>query len=173
MHMSLFNLHIKWLKLPYLFPTWCFWTFHNKSHNMKALFILSHPRSQFLPLTYLYGKYELLWVSVHPSGVFFVRKNFPSDYPFKSHDYDNQCAELIMVWLPYDRRKCEHNGVRLVWEFDCLQFTQFIPMSPHGIGYKQTWYPPDVREWWETVTKLFLSDIINHGESDVQWQISI
>ncbi len=21
----------------------------------------------------------------------------------------------------------------------------YMPMSPHGIGYKQTWYPPDVR----------------------------
>ncbi len=46
-------------------------------------------------------------------------------------------------------------------------------MSPHGIGYKQTWYPPDVRQWWESFTKLFLSNIINHGESDEQWQISI
>ncbi len=25
----------------------------------------------------------------------------------------------------------------------------------------------------KTFTKLFLSNIINHGESDVQWQISI
>ncbi len=48
-----------------------------------------------------------------------------------------------------------------------------LQMSPNGIGYKQTWYPPDVRQWWETFTKLFLSNIINHGESDVQWQISI
>ncbi len=22
-------------------------------------------------------------------------------------------------------------------------FTQYMPISPHGIGYKQTWYPPD------------------------------
>ncbi len=25
-----------------------------------------------------------------------------------------------------------------------LDFTQYIPMSPNGIGYKQTWYPSDV-----------------------------
>ncbi len=48
-----------------------------------------------------------------------------------------------------------------------------MPMSPHGIGYNMTWYPPYVRLWWETFTKLFLSNIINHGESDVQLQISI
>ncbi len=31
-------------------------------------------------------------------------------------------------------------------------------MSPHDIAYKQTWYPPDVRQWWETFTNLFLSN---------------
>ncbi len=46
-------------------------------------------------------------------------------------------------------------------------------MCPHGIGYKQTWYPPDVKLWWDTFITLFLSNIINHGESDVQCQISI
>ncbi len=30
------------LKLPSLLVAWFFWTFHNKSHNMKALVILSH-----------------------------------------------------------------------------------------------------------------------------------
>ncbi len=34
-------------------------------------------------------------------------------------------------------------------------------------------YPHDVWYWWETFTHLFLSNIINHGESDVQWQFSI
>ncbi len=29
------------LKLPSLFAVWLFLTFHNKSHNMKELFILS------------------------------------------------------------------------------------------------------------------------------------
>ncbi len=30
-------------------------------------------------------------------------------------------------------------------EFDCLHFAQYILMSPHGIGYQQTSYPPDIR----------------------------
>ncbi len=33
-------------------------------------------------------------------------------------------------------------------------------MSPHGIGYKRTWYLRDVLLWSETFTKLFLSNII-------------
>ncbi len=37
---------------------------------MKAMVILSHSWTQFLPLTYLYGKNERLWVSVKPSVVF-------------------------------------------------------------------------------------------------------
>ncbi len=39
------------LKLPSMFAIWRFWTFHNKSHNMKALIILSHSWSPFLPFT--------------------------------------------------------------------------------------------------------------------------
>ncbi len=95
------------------------------------------------------------------------KKKLPSDYPGKSHDHDHQWADLVMVWLPLDKRKCEHKFVTVEWEFDCLHFTQCIPMSLHGIDNKQTWYPPDVR-YWENFTKLFLSNIINHGESDVQ-----
>ncbi len=44
------------LKLPSLFAAWLFWTFHTKSHNMKALVILSHSWSPILPLTCLYWK---------------------------------------------------------------------------------------------------------------------
>ncbi len=44
------------LKLPSLFFTWLFWIVHTKSHNMKALVILSHSWSLVLPLTCLYGK---------------------------------------------------------------------------------------------------------------------
>ncbi len=46
----------QWLKLPSLFGTWPFWTFHNKSHNIKELVILSHSWSPFLPITCLYGQ---------------------------------------------------------------------------------------------------------------------
>ncbi len=63
------------LKLPSLFTAWLFWTFHTKSHNMKALVILSHSWSPFLPLTCLYGKNPLLWVFVRHSGVFSWEKN--------------------------------------------------------------------------------------------------
>ncbi len=86
------------LKLPSLFAAWCFWTFHIKSHNMKALVILSHSWSPFLPLTCLYGKNELFGVSVWTSGVFSWEKLLP-DYPFKSHDHDYQWADLVMAWL--------------------------------------------------------------------------
>ncbi len=65
------------LKLPSVLAVWLFWTFHNKSHNMKALAILSHSCSPFLPLTYLYGNNELLWVYVQPSGVFSQEKTPP------------------------------------------------------------------------------------------------
>ncbi len=58
------------LKLPSLFAAWLFWIFHTKTHNMKAMVILSHSWSPFLPLTCLCGKNELLWVYVQPSGVF-------------------------------------------------------------------------------------------------------
>ncbi len=33
----------------------------------------------------------------------------------------------------------------MLCEFECLHFTQYMPMIPHGIGYKQTGYTPDVR----------------------------
>ncbi len=58
------------LKLLSLFAAWLFWIFHTKSHNMKALVILSNSWSPFLPLTCLYRKNELLWVSVRPPRVF-------------------------------------------------------------------------------------------------------
>ncbi len=87
------------LKLPSLLTAWLFWTFHNKSHNMKTLVILSYSWSPFLPLTCLYGKNELLWGSVQPSEVFSREKHSP-DYPCKSHDHDHQWADLVMAWLP-------------------------------------------------------------------------
>ncbi len=58
------------LKLHSLFAACIFWTVHTKSHNIKALVILNHSWSRFLPLNCLYGNNELLWVSVQPSGVF-------------------------------------------------------------------------------------------------------
>ncbi len=86
------------LKRPSLLAASIFWTFHTKSHTMKALVILSHWWSPFLPLTSLYGKNELLWVYVWPSEVFSWEKLLP-DYPCKSHDHDHQWADLVMAWL--------------------------------------------------------------------------
>ncbi len=48
------NLTCVILKLPSLFAVWLFWCFHNKSHNMKALVILSHSWSPLLLQTCLY-----------------------------------------------------------------------------------------------------------------------
>ncbi len=36
------------------------------------------------------------------------------------------------------KRKREHKVGWLVWEFDCLHFTLYISMRPHGIDCKQT-----------------------------------
>ncbi len=87
------------LKLYSLLVAWLFWTFHTKSHNMKSLVILSHSWSPFLQRTCLYGKYELLQVSMRPSGVFSREKKLSSDYPCKSHDHDHHWAVLVMAWL--------------------------------------------------------------------------
>ncbi len=67
--MNLYQENISaYLKLPSLFAAWLFWTFHAKSHNMKALIILSHSWSPFLPLTCSYSKN--VWS-------IFLRKNSP------------------------------------------------------------------------------------------------
>ncbi len=70
------------LKLPSLLAAWPLWTFHTKSHNMKAFVIQSHSWSPFLPLTCLYAKNELLWVSEWPSGLFSWEKT-PSRLPMQ------------------------------------------------------------------------------------------
>ncbi len=117
------------LKLPSLFAAWLIWIFHTKSHNMKALVILSHSWSPFLPPTCLRGIIERLWVSVWPSGFIFVRKKLPSDYPCKSHDHAHQWAVLVMAWLLYDKRKCEHNIVRLVCVYILRSACQWVHMA--------------------------------------------
>ncbi len=54
-----------------------FQKFTNKSHNMKALIILSHSSSLFFLLTYLYGENEFLCGPMHPVGVFSQEKTTP------------------------------------------------------------------------------------------------
>ncbi len=68
----IFKLHFHFnilLKCPSLFAALSFWTFQNKSHNIKALVILSQSWSPFFPLTYLYGEKELLWGPLCSFGV--------------------------------------------------------------------------------------------------------
>ncbi len=57
----------------------------------------------------------------------------------ESHDHDHQWTDYAMVWLPQDKRKHENKVARLMWDFDCLHFAQYILISPHGIDCKQTW----------------------------------
>ncbi len=64
------------------FAAWHFWTFHNKSHYMKSLVILSHSWTPFHLLTCLYVEKELLLVSVRPSGVF-VQETTPPRSPYQ------------------------------------------------------------------------------------------
>ncbi len=64
-----------WLKLPSLFTAWLFWTFYNKSHNMKALVILKSFMITISP-TYLFIWKKLTFVGL--CGAFwdiFLRKN--------------------------------------------------------------------------------------------------
>ncbi len=35
-------------------------------------------------------------------------------------------ADLVMTWSPYDKGKRKHKVVRLLWDFDCLYFSQYI-----------------------------------------------
>ncbi len=84
------------LKLPSLFAAWLFWTFHTKSHNMKALVILSHSWSSFLPLTCLHRTNELLWVSVSPSVFIFILGNTPPRLPM----------QITWPWSPVGRFLC-------------------------------------------------------------------
>ncbi len=65
-----YMLLVCYLKLPFLFAAW-----------LSELFIINHTMwsigyswSPFLPITCLYGKKELLWVPVCPSGVFSQEK---------------------------------------------------------------------------------------------------
>ncbi len=86
------------LKLPSLLAAWLFWTFHNKSHNMKVLVILSQSWSPFLPLTCSYGKKWTVMGLCAALWSIFLRKKLLSDYTCKSHDHDHQWAYLVMAW---------------------------------------------------------------------------
>ncbi len=114
------------LKLPSLFIAWLFCTFHNKSHHMNTLVILSH--SPFLPLTFSYGKRELLRVSVWPSGVFSWEKSCPRSPMHITWPWP-PVADLVMAWLPYDKRKCELKVDWLVFVYILLSTCQWVQIQ--------------------------------------------
>ncbi len=73
---------------------------------------------------------------------YFCEKKLPQDYPCKSHDHDHQWADLVMAWLLKNKTNV---NITLLDLYKSLIVTQYMFMSPPDIGYKQTWYPPDVR----------------------------
>ncbi len=97
-----------------------FLNFHTKSHNMKALIILSYSWSPFLKHTCLYGKVNF-YGSLCSLLKYFLENKLPSCYLCKSHDHDQQWADFVMAWLPYNKRKCEHNIVKLVFVYILLR----------------------------------------------------
>ncbi len=70
------------LKLPSLFTVWLFRTFHSKSHNMKALVILSHSWSPFLS-TYLFIWKQWTFVVIYAAfwSIFLRKNSFQITYP--------------------------------------------------------------------------------------------
>ncbi len=76
------------LKLPSLFIEWLFWTFHNKSHNMKALVILHHSDHHLSHVLVYMKKVNFVW----PSGVFSQEKT-PSRLPM----------QITWLWPPVGR----------------------------------------------------------------------
>ncbi len=94
---------------------------------MKALAILNHSWSPLQSLICWYGTNEILWVSVQPSGAFSWQK-LPPDYPSKSHDHDHQWTDLVMAWLPYDKRNCEQEFER-AWLFTFCSVRQWVHMA--------------------------------------------
>ncbi len=85
------------LKLPSLFAAWFIWTFHNKSHNMKALVILSHSWSPFLPLTCLNGKKNFCG-SLCTHLEYFLKKTPPrSPFSFKMRKF-YKIIQYYEIW---------------------------------------------------------------------------
>ncbi len=81
---------------------------------------ISHSKSFMITIS---PTYLFIWKKITFILKYFRMKNLPTDYPCKSHDHDNQ---LAMAWLPYDKRKCEHKVVRLVWEFYSVHANESI-----------------------------------------------
>ncbi len=115
------------LKLPSLFASWLFWTFHNKSHNMKALVILNPFMITIFPTFLLiWKKMKCLCVALCS---IFSRKKLSPDYICKSRDHDYRWTDLVMAWLPEDKRKCEHKVVRFVFVYILLGTCQWVHIA--------------------------------------------
>ncbi len=89
-------------KLHSLFAAWPFWTYHTKSHNMKALVILSHSWSPFLPLTWKceHNVVKLVFVYILLSKCQWVHlalaiKNLISSW---NKIVMRSCYKIILVW---------------------------------------------------------------------------
>ncbi len=132
---------LSFLKLPSLFAAWPFWTFHTKSHNMKVLVILSHSWSPFLSLTCFYGK-KVTFVGLCAAfWSIFLRENYPQIT--HANHMTMTTSGPIYSWPDY--RKTKENVNITLLDLCLFTFSSYMPMSPHGIGYKQTWYPADIR----------------------------
>ncbi len=93
-HDSLVHVCITVLKLPSLFTARLFWTFHTKSHNMRALVIQSHHDHHFSHLLVFMKKNELLWVPVSSSG-YFREKILSTAHHFNMGAHIGICAPLV------------------------------------------------------------------------------
>ncbi len=121
------TLHWNILNLPSLFTAWLFWTFHTKRHSMKALVILSHSWSSFLPLTSLYRK---KWTFVGLCVVFwsiFLRKNSPQ-ITHANHMTMSTIGQ-IYSWPDYCKTKENVNIVRHVFVYILLSTCQWVHMA--------------------------------------------
>ncbi len=78
-----------------------------------------------------------MWVSVQPSGVF-AREKTPPRLPMDSTWPWPRVGRFSHGLITQRQKNVNIKVVRLMWEFDCLHFAQYMLMSPHGIGYKQT-----------------------------------
>ncbi len=68
---------------------------------------------------------------------------------------------LIHTWSPFLPLSCLH-GKKITFMGLCVAFCPDYPCKWHDHDHK-----------WADFTKLFLSNIKNHGENDIQWPISL
>ncbi len=85
---------------------------------------------------------------------------------YKSHDHDHQWTDYVMTWLPYDKKKREHNVTRLVRLWLFIFCSIYILISAHGIDFKQTWckkiYCMDIVIWLKPLIITKTISLFNH-----------